>query len=138
MARLRAIGPVASAFGSFNPGQVFEIDDEAVATAWIAAGVVEAAPMPEPVPAGDVQADPEPDAPSAEDLAAAAARIEELEEMLDQERAGHAATKAALEAATKPPAPPAPVPVETATATAPERAAIETARTKPPRRVSGD
>ena len=137
MARLRAIGPVASAFGSFNPGQVFELDNEDVAAAWIAAGVVEAAPLPEPVPAGDVQASPDPGAPSADDLAAAVARIEELEQMLDQERAAHPATKAELEAATKAPEPPAKAPVETATGPATERATVETARTKPPKHVSG-
>lgn len=142
MARLRAIGSVASAIGSFNPGQVFEIDNEDVAAAWIAAGVVEAAPLPEPLrepaPSGDVQPSPDPDAPSVEDMQAAIDRIKELETMLEDERQAHAATKAALETATKAPEPPAPAPVETATAPATERATVETARTKPPRRVSGD
>lgn len=41
MARLRANTVLASSLGTFLPGEEFDIDDEATASSWVAAGVVD-------------------------------------------------------------------------------------------------
>lgn len=41
MPRLRAVVVLASVHGTFHPGQEFDLDDEATADAWVAAGAAE-------------------------------------------------------------------------------------------------